>query len=258
MVELIQDRRSANKSLGNALLSNLLDENDSDPSEQPLTEDEIVGNIFVFLLAGHETTAHTLSFTFGLLALHQDEQEKLYREIRKVLPSDTVPTYGQMPLLTYSLAVFYETLRLFPPVEGIRKMAAEDTTLVVGNSRGEKLTIPVPKGTDIAICTPGLHYNPRYWEDPLAFKPARFLGDWNKGAFLTFSAGSRACIGRKFFETEGIAILTMLVSRYKIEVKEEPQFAGESFAERKARVLAVQPGITTTPVRVPLVFKRRE
>jgi len=63
---------------------------------------------------------------------------------------------------------------------------------------------------------------------------------------MPFSAGVRACPGRKFFETEGIAFLTMLVSRYKIEVKEEPQFAAETFDEKKARVLALNPGITMT------------
>jgi len=60
-----------------------------------------------------------------------------------------------------------------------------------------------------------------------------------------------------FFETEAIAILTMLVLRYKIEVKEEPQFASETFEERKARVTASKSGVTMTPIRVPLVLKRR-
>ena len=111
--------------------------------------------------------------------------------------------------------------------------------------------------------------------------PERFLGDWPKDAFLPFSqgiyisgrdtvimthehfAGARACLGRRcelscysreqdthkvysrFFETEGIAILTMLVSQYKIEVKEEPEFSGETFEERYARITAFDQGLTT-------------
>jgi hypothetical protein len=112
--------------------------------------------------------------------------------------------------------------------------------------------------------------------------PERFLGDWPKDAFIPFSqgiffpsknchhtlahehyAGARACLGRRceelrlleirglitslrFFETEGIAIMTMLVSRYKIEVKEEPRFSGETFEERYARITAFEQGLTTT------------
>ena len=112
--------------------------------------------------------------------------------------------------------------------------------------------------------------------------PERFLGDWPKDAFIPFSqgiffplkichqtvahehsAGARACLGRRceelrilesrvltnsfrFFETEGIAIMTMLVSRYKIEVKEEPRFHGETFKERYARITASEQGLTTT------------
>ena len=121
----------------------------------------------------------------------------------------------------------------------------------------------------------------RYWKDPHRFIPERFLGDWPKEAFLPFSQGmsfppdhcnlkSRTLcrcpclfgetvrgvvvqlkaessqLSFRFFETEGIAIMTMLVSRYKIEVKEEPEFAGETFEERYARVTAFDQGITTT------------
>lgn len=107
----------------------------------------------------------------------------------------------------------------------------------------------------------------RYWEEPSSFKPERFRKDWPKDAFIPFSAGARACIGRgyvqllapncyvkhvltqesnSFFETSGVAFLSILVARYKIEIKEEPQFAGETFAERVARVTEAKPGLTLT------------
>jgi len=191
-----------------------------------------------------------------LLALHPDEQEKVFEQIKSVTKG-RVPTYEEMSLLTYSLAVFNETLRMFPPVTGIPKVAAEDTSIVASNIRGEKKTIPILKGTNIVIDTCGIHYNPRYWDDPLTFKPSRFLKDWPRDAFLPFSAGARACIGRKFFETEGIAVLAMLVSQYKIAIEEEPQFAGETFEERKSRILSVHAGLTLTPVSVPLTLTRR-
>jgi len=235
-----------------------LDANNDDLDSSRLTESELIGNIYIFLLAGHETTAHTLCFTFALLAFHEEEQEKLYQHIKSILPDNRIPTYEEMPLLTYSMAVFNETLRLFPPVVNIPKYSAEDTVLNVGNMHGQKRTVPIPKGTRLAINTPALHYNPRYWDDPESFKPSRFLkSDWNRDAFIPFSAGARACLGRKFFETEGIAVLTMLVSRYKISIKEEPQFAGETIGQRKERVFRTRNALTLTPIRVPLTFTRR-
>jgi hypothetical protein len=120
----------------------------------------------------------------------------------------------------------------------------------------------------------------RYWKEPHRFMPERFLGNWPREAFIPFSQGrclspncdhnlrkvyrcpwlsgetvrdvvvkSRAVSSQtcsRFFETEGIAIVTTLVSRYKIEVKEEPEFAGETFEERYARITAFDQGLTTT------------
>ncbi|KAJ3514321.1 hypothetical protein NLJ89_g2442 [Agrocybe chaxingu] len=196
MVEMIKERQTSEKVERHDLFTSLLEANTNDLDVTSLTESELIGNIFIFLLAGHE-------------------------------------------------------------VVNVPKYSAEDTTLVAGNPNGEKLTVPIPKGAKIAINTPGLHYNPRYWKDPHTFKPSRFLEDWNKDAFLPFSAGARACLGRKFFETEGIAILTMLVSRYKISIKDDPKFAHETLEQRKKRVLATRNALTLTPLQVPLTFTRR-
>ncbi|KAF8070554.1 cytochrome P450 [Lyophyllum atratum] len=258
MSEMIRERQHSKNEQRYDLFSSLLDANDIDSGEAKLTVSELIGNIFIFLVAGHETTAHTLCYTFAMLALYPDEQETLYQHIQSLLSSGKAPTYETMPLFTQSMAVFYETLRMFPPVTGIPKESLEDTSLTTIDARGNQTIVAIPKGADIVIDVPGLHYNPRYWDDPHSFKPSRFLGEWPRDAFLPFSAGARACLGRKFFETEGIAILTMLVSRYKIEVKEEPQFAAETFEQKKARILASRPGLTLTPIKVPLVFKLRD
>ncbi|KAH9485051.1 Cytochrome P450 monooxygenase 124 [Psilocybe cubensis] len=256
--EMIKERQLSEKVERYDLFSSLLEANSDDGEEVRLTESELRGNIFIYLIAGHETTAHTLCFTFALLAFHEDEQEKLYQHIKSILLNGQNPSYEDMPRLTYSMAVFYETLRLFPPVVNIPKVAGEDTVLTVGNVHGEKRSFPIAKGTRVAINTPGLHFNPRYWDDPTSFKPSRFLkSDWNRDAFLPFSAGARACLGRRFFETEGIAVLTMLVSRYKISIKQEPQFAGETIEQCKERVFRTSNMLTLTPVRVPLTFTRR-
>ncbi|KAF8895566.1 cytochrome P450 [Infundibulicybe gibba] len=207
MSEMIRDRQTSEKVERFDLFSSLLDANNEDGDDSALTESELIGNIFIFLLAGHETTAHTLCFTFGMLALYQDEQEWLYQHIRSVIPGGRIP------------------------VTSIPKYSAEDTTLVAGNQHGEQKTIPVPKGTVLVIDTPGLHYNrthTRYWKDPHAFRPSRFLGDWPRDAFVPFSVGARACLGRR------------------ISVKEEAQFANETFEARKDRILRARPGLTLT------------
>ncbi|KIM82712.1 hypothetical protein PILCRDRAFT_7625 [Piloderma croceum F 1598] len=248
MSDLIQDRKTKEKTeLRYDLFSSLLDANDDQglsEGEAKLSTRELFGNIFIFQLAGHETTAHTLCFAFALLALYPDEQDALFLHIKQLLPDDRLPTYDEMPLFTYSIAVFYETLRMFPPAPIVPKISSQDTILKSGNAAGEMTLIPIPKGAVVNMHIAGLHFNSRYWEDPHTFKPSRFLKDWPRDAFMPFSAGARACLGRKFFETEGIVILTMMISRYKIEVKDEPQFAAETFEEKKARILATKSGLT--------------
>ncbi|KAK7033939.1 hypothetical protein VNI00_012566 [Paramarasmius palmivorus] len=231
MTEMIHARRSAEKRDERYdLFTSLLDANDQDQTEGTLTIRELMGNVFIFLVAGHETTAHTLCFTFAMLALYPEEQEMLYQHIKSVLGDEE---------------------RI--PVTGIPKWSPEATVL---NSQGG---IPIPQGAQVLINVVALHHNPRYWRDPEQFKPSRFMEEnWPRDAFLPFSLGPRACLGRKFFETEGIAILTMMVSKYKIELKPSPDDEKLSFEEKKAKLLQTFLGITLTPVKVPLIFKRRK
>ncbi|KAH9899364.1 cytochrome P450 [Cubamyces lactineus] len=257
--EMVQDRRSAEvKEERHDLFNSLLDANEDEADQEAkLTDSDVLGNIFIFLVAGYETTAHTLGYAFIFLALYPEEQEKFYQNIKSILPSDRAPTYDELSSLSYAMAVLNETLRHFAPVITIPKRSAEDTTFNVTNAAGEKATIPVPRGSYLALSTASLHHNPRYWDDPEAFKPERFLGDYSRDAFIPFSGGPRGCIGRGFAETETVAVLSMIVSRYKVEVKNEPQFAGETFEQRKARLLATNMALTIYPKRAPLVFRRR-
>ncbi|KAF5362787.1 hypothetical protein D9757_011011 [Collybiopsis confluens] len=270
MLEMIALRRNAEKKEEKSdLFTNLLDASADDPT---FTVRDLTGNIFMFLVAGHETTGHTLCFTLALLALYPDQQEILYQHIKSIIPDGRLPGYEEMSQFTQSMAVFYETLRMFPSVNVVPKHSAEDTSLTLDNAAGEKYILPIPQGTHLAISIVGMHYNPRYWKDPEEFRPARFLDpDWPRDAFLPFSGGlipppppppppppsPHHFVINRFAEIEAVATLTMLVSKYKIEVKEEPQFANETFEQRKARVLASKPGLTMTPIRAPLVFKRR-
>ena len=137
-----------------------------------------------------------------------------------------------------------ETLRLFPPVTIIPKVSASDTAFTLTSpTTGETRTLSIPAGTYISLCTPSLHHNLHYWHDPSAFRPARFLGDsdgpsgYNRDAFLPFGGGARACIGKGLAETEGVAVLTRIIARYRVEVMDEPRFREETFEQRKRRLL---------------------
>jgi hypothetical protein len=104
---------------------------------------------------------------------------------------------------------------MFPLVPHIPKESAFDTTLRTKNKNGETVVIPCPKGTQVNLCAIALHFNrkllqhcyntstkgrftAKYWHDPKTFNPDRFLGDWNRDAFIPFSAGARSCIGRRY------------------------------------------------------------
>ncbi|KAF9643013.1 cytochrome P450 [Thelephora ganbajun] len=258
LVEMINGRKfSDEKDEKRDLLSNLISANEEflDDGEQKLGEVELIGNMFMFYIAGHETSGHTLCFALNMLAVHQEEQEALYQHIQHILSDGRLPTYEDIPRLNRVTATLYETLRMFPAAPFIPKYSAENTSLVVGNQAGETTVFPVPAGSDLRIDVVGLHYNPRYWEDPFTFNPERFMGEYNKDAFVPFSGGARACIGRGFFETTGLAILTTLIQHYRVEP--HPKFAGEPFGRLKERYSQARGMLTLTPLFSSLVFKRR-
>ncbi|KAI0027187.1 cytochrome P450 [Vararia minispora EC-137] len=249
--EMIDERRVGEKRPERAdLFSNLLQATEADgDADSRLSDQELAANVFIFLLAGHETTAHTLCFCLAYLALYPHEQDRLYEEVKSVLPGlDTPPAYEDMARLPYALACFYETLRILPAAPGVGKITTQDEAITISSTDGaERRTVPLPKGTYVAINMAAMHRHPRYWNEPDEFKPERFLGDWPRDAFTPFSAGPRSCIGRRFSETEAVVILSMLVLHYRVSI------AGE----KPERVLRSKPGMTTTPVRVPLTFTRR-
>ncbi|KAH9041186.1 cytochrome P450 [Lactarius hengduanensis] len=261
MVEMVDARRSAEtKEERHDLFSGLLDAaHDNPDGGVAITEQELIGNMFIFLFAGHEP----------YLPFHPDEQERLYQQIKEYWstqmgrlygPSDQ--TYENMNRFTLSMAVLNESLRMFTShrmssgskpmtarvISGVvnPQHAAEDTSFTVGNADGGETTFPVPSGTRVRFHVPGLHYNPKYWKDPHTFRPERFLGEWPRNAFLPFSSGARGCLGKRFFETESIAAITVMISRYRVEVKEEPEFLGETFEQRYARITAFDQMVTTT------------
>ncbi|KAB5592842.1 Cytochrome P450 family protein [Ceratobasidium theobromae] len=254
--------QSAPDSLFNALLS--ASDEDSAKGEKTLDDREVTGNVFVFLFAGHETTAHTLAFSLGLLALYPEIQEEVYQEIKGTLgPRDRLE-YADINDIKLVACTFWETLRMYPIVNQIPKVAMEDSVVSVarngpGADENTREDFFIPKGANVWFSIVAAHYNPTYWPEPEKFRPRRFLEPHDKDAFLAFSVGPRSCLGRKFAETEGIAALAMTLARYEIKIDEKkfPTIPGETRLAREARLLNPAQFVTLTPTGFPLIFKRR-
>ncbi|KAF8760869.1 cytochrome P450 [Rhizoctonia solani] len=249
-------------SLFNILLS-ANDENMED-EKKGLDDREVAGNIFLFLFAGHETTAHTLSFCLGLLALYPETQQEVYVQIEQFMKLHGRLDYSKLNDINLVECVFWESLRMYPVVTHIAKVATKDSVVSVarnGSSANEDIREDffIPEGANVWLSITAVHYNPAYWPEPEKFRPKRFLEPYNKDAFLAFSTGPRSCIGRRFAEIEGIVALAMLIERYEIKIDEEKFLSvpGESALEREARLLKPMQEATIAPIRVPLVFKRR-
>ncbi len=171
---------------------------------------ELRNQVLTLLLAGYETTASALTWTFYLLSQNPEAVNCLRHELQDVLGSRT-PTYADLPNLDYTRMVFEEALRLFSPAWVLGRVALEDDLL------GDFL---VPAGTIIAISPYTLHRNPAYWEDPERFDPERFTQARSAGrhrfAYIPFGAGPRKCIGNNFAMIEAQLIIAMVMQRFDL------------------------------------------
>ncbi|KAJ6582970.1 cytochrome P450 [Mycena vulgaris] len=260
------------------LLRNLVEANMTqadDIHHKKLTDDELLSDVFAFLLAGHETSSHALSFAVALLALYPDVQQTIYEESLRIWP-DGCPTtvspssYKEcMPKLQYTVATFQETVRLFPPVPRISKIVHVNTTLpahrFTSTRPGEiedikPFSVPVPEGSIIMVDIMALHLNPIYWgRDAEDFKPERFIDTetyrWPRDAFFGFASGPRSCIGQRFAYTENVCVLASLVRSYEIFVPDH--LRAKPFEDQKRLLLKWKPGLTTTPTDCVVRLRRR-
>jgi cytochrome P450 len=173
------------------------------------TAEEMVDQVAIFFLAGHETSASALGWTLYLLARYPDWQERVAEEARGL---SARPGFGDITALRVARDVFREALRLYPPVP----MMVRETT------RAERFRDrDVPKGAQIVISPWHLHRHTRLWENPDGFDPARWQTENGRTclreAFIPFSAGERVCIGAGFAMVEGPLLLALLVRAFRFE-----------------------------------------
>lgn len=205
----------ARQHTGDDLLSRLIRARDEDGSQ--MTDRQLRDEAMTLYLAGHETTALTLAWSWYLLAKHPRVETELVAEWRRVLGGRT-PTADDLPHLPYTDAVITEAMRVFPPVYLIGREATTD--LELGGYR-------VRKGYTIFMSQWVSHRDPRYFPDPEEFRPGRWLDGLArrlpKYAYYPFGGGPRVCIGNTFALMEAPIILAAVGQRYRFTLaSDEP------------------------------------
>jgi cytochrome P450 len=212
VARIVGERRQSGEDRGD-LLSMLLLARYEDG--EPMSEQQIRDEVITMLLAGHETTALTLSWAFYLLSRHSGIDFRLATELREVLGGRT-PTVDDLPRLRVCEHVINEAMRLYPPAWGVGREAVGDCE-IGGYS--------VPAGTTIFIVPWVLHRDSRYFESPTEFRPERWAGGLAKQlprfAYMPFGGGPRICIGSRFAMMEAVLILATIAQRFGLEAQDE-------------------------------------
>jgi cytochrome P450 len=216
----IVDRRSGKSSSlcsGQDILDLLLSA--VDDQGESFTDEQIKDEAITFVLAGHETTSNLMTWALYVLMLHDDVLQACRKEVDRVLPNGTVPTFEHLSDLQVIEAVLYETLRLYPAAPVFGRQCVKEHTIASSNG---KLKIHIPVDAMIVINTYVLHRREDYWPRPLEFDYKRWMRDPVTGlkpklahpfAYLPFGAGPRNCIGQNFALLESKVILAMFIQR---------------------------------------------
>jgi cytochrome P450 len=208
VARIIAERRHRSEDRGDLLSLLLLAR---DEVGQPMSERQIRDEVITMLLAGHETTALSLSWTWYLLGLHPAADAQLAEEVHAVL-GDRTPTVDDLPRLRFTGQVASEAMRLYPPAYAIGREARADCE--IGG-------YAVPAGTIVFVSPWVMHRDPRWFDEPQAFRPERWAGDLAKElprfAYMPFGGGPRICIGNRFAMMEATLILATVIQRFRLE-----------------------------------------
>jgi cytochrome P450 len=177
-----------------------------------MNDKQLRDEVMTMILAGHETSANALAWTWYLLSQNPDVEEKLHAELDSVLEG-RIPTIADLPRLPYTKMVIDETLRLYPPAPGVsRKSVADDE---VGGYH-------IPARSEIAVSEYVTHRHPGFWEQPEDFDPERFTPQRSAGrphfAYFPFGGGPHLCIGNNFALMEAQLILATVAQVYQLRM----------------------------------------
>jgi cytochrome P450 len=235
---IIEQRRASGQMSGD-LLSVFLQAHDDEGVG--MTDRQLHDEIMTLFLAGHETTANVLSWTWFLLGQNREVEEKLIEELRRVL-GGRVPTPADLPQLVYTDMVLRESMRLYPPVWVIGRRALSPFRL------GE---YELPADTNMLISQLILHRDARYFPEPLQFNPDRWspsdprTTSLPRFAYFPFGGGPRVCIGAGFAMMEAVLLLATIAQQFRIQIV-------------PGQTVKMQPTVTLRPRNgIPVTLKRR-
>lgn len=211
VLRIIAEHRRGERDKGD-LLSMMLQVRDEDTG-LGMSDQQIRDEVMTIILAGHETTANALSWSWLMLDRHPEVRDRLRAEALDNLGEDRLPDFEALRQMPYGLQTFKEAMRVYPPIWLIPRHNEQEA--VVGRYR-------IPERTMVMVLPYLLHRHPKYWQDPELFDPDRFAHGLDAGrpryAYMPFGAGPRTCLGQRFALMEGQIVLSTITRRFNIHV----------------------------------------
>jgi cytochrome P450 len=208
---MINERRASGEDRGD-LLSMLILAQDLEGDGGRMTDEQLRDEAMTIFLAGHETTANALAWTWYLVARHPEVEAKLHAEIDAVL-AGRLPTADDVPRLRYTEMVFAEAMRLYPPAWVMGRRALEDY---------EVESYLIPAGSILLFSQYLMHHDERFFPDPFRFDPERFTPEAQglrpKFTYFPFGGGPRVCIGESFAWMEGVLVMATLAQAWRMRL----------------------------------------
>jgi cytochrome P450 len=208
---MIRERRQAGVDRGD-LLSMLLLAQDEEGDGTGMTDLQLRDEIMTLLLAGHETTANALTWTWYLLSQNPQAEALFHAEIDSAL-GGRLPGFDDLPRLAYAERVLSESMRLYPPAWGLGRRVIKEYRV------GDYV---VPKDWYVGLSQWLVHHDPRWYPEPLKFEPERWTPEAKaarpKFAYFPFAGGARGCIGESFAWMEGVLLLVTLAQRWRLRL----------------------------------------
>jgi cytochrome P450 len=214
---------------GSDLLERLISARDEETGAG-MSAEEVRDQVLTIFVAGHETTALALMWTWYLLSLHPVEEARLHAELESALDG-RVPAYDDIARLPYTRMVIQESMRLYPPLHSLTWREALSADEVCGRR--------IPKGAIVSIVPWVLHRHQSFWDRPERFEPERFAPEASAArdrlTYLPFGFGPRVCIGASFSMTEAALILATLAQRYRLRLAPGHPVEPQALITLKAR-----------------------
>jgi cytochrome P450 len=247
---IINERRASGEDRGD-LLSMLLLAQDEEGDGGSMTDLQLRDEAMTIFLAGHETTANALTWTWYLVSQNPEVEARLHAEIDSVLGIN-LPTAEDVAKLRYTEMVFAEAMRLFPPAWTVGRRALNDYRI-------DKYDVPA--GSIILMSQYVMHHDARYYPDPFKFDPERWTPEARaarpKFSYFPFGGGPRVCIGEPFAWMEGVLLIATIAQRWRMRLAERqrvelkpmitlrPKYGMRMKVERRADVIAQVPSELT-------------